>query len=507
MFAQQELWTRPVLEGDLEATVSDAPQADAVVNDIHSQLNATRVAGLARPSSVSELQRLIRAARADSLAISVAGGRHAMGGQQFATGALHVDMCRLARVLAFDRSRGLVTVEAGIQWPQLIDELLARQSDRAPCWTIRQKQTGADRLSIGGALASNIHGRGLTMAPIVEDVESFTLLDAWGDIHTCSRTRNPDLFRLAIGGYGLFGIVYAVTLRLARRHNLVRHVELRTIDGLVAAFEARIAGGYEYGDFQFATDARGEGFLREGVFSCYLPIADGGNAHTDADSTQEVAPDAVPGKVLTQDDWRCLAYLAHVDKARAFEMYAQHYLATHGQIYWSDTHQLAEYLDDYHAALDPVLPARRKATEVITEIFVPPSALISFMDEVRRDFRRHDVDVIYGTIRLVKRDAETYLAWAREPWACVIFNLHTEHSPAGIETSAAAFRRLIDIGRRHRGSYYLTYHRWATREQVAACHPALPAFLAKKREVDPEERFQSDWYRHYRAMFADMRDL
>jgi hypothetical protein len=33
--------------------------------------------------------------------------------------------------------------------------------------------------------------------------------------------------------------------------------------------------------------------------------------------------------------------------------------------------------------------------------------------------------------------------------------------------------------------------------------PAVPEFLRLKRRYDPEERFQSDWYRHYRAMFAD----
>ena len=71
-----------------------------------------------------------------------------------------------------------------------------------------------------------------------------------------------------------------------------------------------------------------------------------------------------------------------------------------------------------------------------------------------------------------------------------------------IESAKAVFLKLIDLAIERGGSYYLTYHRWATREQVLACYPQFAEFLSKKRDFDPEERFQSNWYRHYRAMFA-----
>jgi hypothetical protein len=56
--------------------------------------------------------------------------------------------------------------------------------------------------------------------------------------------------------------------------------------------------------------------------------------------------------------------LTHTNKAEAFERYAAHYLATSGQLYWSDAHQSAEYIDDYHRALDEALGGGR-ATEMI----------------------------------------------------------------------------------------------------------------------------------------------
>ncbi len=171
-------------------------------------------------------------------------------------------------------------------------------------------------------------------------------------------------------------------------------------------------------------------------------------------------------------------------------------------MYWSDEHQLGVYVDDYHREVDRRLGAHDRATEMITELYVPRHRLPDFLAEMRADFRRHAVELIYGSVRLIERDDETVLAWAREPWACVVLNVHVVHTPAGLAHAKAAFRRLIRMAASRGGTYYLTYHRWATREQVETCHPRLPEVLRRKRVYDPEERFQSDWYRHYRAMFA-----
>ena len=99
---------------------------------------------------------------------------------------------------------------------------------------------------------------------------------------------------------------------------------------------------------------------------------------------------------------------------------------------------------------------------------------------------------------------ETFLAWARQRYACVVLNLHVDHHPAGLAAARRQFRGLIDLARARGGTYFLTYHRWATREQLDACHPQLPAFLRRKLAHDPAERFQSEWYRHLRGLYADV---
>ena len=465
-----------------------------LVNDIHSQLNATRVAAVVAPGDVAGLAEHVVRARHHGHSVAIAGGRHAMGGQQFGDASVLVDTRSLDRVLDFDADRGLVSVEGGILWPSLMAWLERFQQTSDPCdsrvrWGIIQKQTGADRLSLGGALSCNAHGRGLTLKPIVDQVESFDILDSTGNVRTCSRRQSSDLFRLAIGGYGLFGVITKVVLRLRPRVKVERVVTLGETADIIDRFEQRIRDGYVYGDFQFATDDGRDSFLRRGIFSCYRPVA--------------------PATPLTEhptrfhpDDWARLTRFSHTNKRLAFEIYSTRYLETSGQIYWADSQLSAAYVDNYHEDLDRVTGARVKGSEMITEIYVKRHRLPAFMEEAREALREHRANVIYGTIRLIEQDDETFLAWARDRYACIIFNLHVDHTPAEIARAADAFRALIDLGIRHGGRYYLTYHRWARKDQVERCYPELPAFLALKERHDPHEVFQSNWYRHYKAMFS-----
>ncbi len=457
------------------------------VNDVHSQLNRTRVRELLMPRTRDELAEIVYSASRRSVAISVSGCHHSMGGQQFATDSNCIDTRGLDRVISFDRERGLIEVEAGIQWPKLIRAYLDAQASSAKQWGIAQKQTGADTFTLGGSLSSNVHGRGLTMKPLISNIESFTLINGNGKSVLCSRDQNSELFRVAIGGYGLFGLIDTVTLRLVPRQKLRRVVEIIRANDLSKSFEQRIAEKFLYGDFQFSVDEKSPDFLQCGVFSCYEPI--GENEPVSAK------------KELRDDEWLELLRLAYTDREKAFKRYSDYYLSTNGQTYWSDTNQLSAYLPNYAQKIRERVGGEESSL-IITEIYVPRPDLPGFLARAAELLRSNRTIVIYGTVRLIEKDNESFLAWAKQPYACVIFNLLTFHSPAAIEASARAFRSLIDLAMARGGSYYLTYHKFAKPDQVVACYPQFKQFLELKRNYDPTERFQSDWYRYYRKLFA-----
>src|SRR6266403_456212 len=171
MISRREFMAGSVALAASTASKRLAPEPESIlVNDVHSQLNPTRVLGISQPRSLEDVQKLIRAARKGRKVVSLAGGRHAMGGQQFGAETLLLDIRKLSRVLNLDRKRGIIEVEAGIEWPELIDGYLALQNGDHQSWGIAQKQTGADRLSMAGTIAANAHGRGLKMKPFISDV-------------------------------------------------------------------------------------------------------------------------------------------------------------------------------------------------------------------------------------------------------------------------------------------------------------------------------------------------
>lgn len=454
------------------------------LNDIHSRLNSSSHFTVVYPKSIVELREIIKDAKDNGRKISISGGRHSMGGQQFGNDSVNINLDFFSNVITFDAQNGLVEVESGIQWPKLVEWLASSQRNSNVRWGIRQKQTGADNLSIGGSLSSNIHGRGLNMKPFIDDIESFGLINADSDILECSREKNTEMFRLVIGGYGLFGVIATVKIRLAKIQILERIVELTDINNFSRELTEKIDDGCLYGDFQFSIDSASDSFLRSGVSSFYKPIA----GHSDGPDTHNE---------LSENDWKSLIYLAHTDKGKAFAKYSEFYLSTNGQRYQSDVHQMGVYIKDYHEQLNFLC----KASEMIGEIFVPKDKLVMLFDELRSDLRALNVDVIYGTVRFIKKDKESFLAWAKEDYVTIVFNFHIEHTTEGIRKATAAFRHIIDCALNLGGSYFLTYHKWARKDQVLRAYPQFVEFLKFKVKYDASELFLSDWYVHYKKMF------
>jgi FAD/FMN-containing dehydrogenase len=464
-----------------------------LLNDVHSQLNPTTVAQVLRPTTLEALCEIVEQAQREHACLSVAGARHAMGGQQFATEQWHLDMTGLNRVLHTDAQQGLLQMQAGANWHHIIAASHQMPTPEGGTWAIRQKQTGVDEVTLGGSISANAHGRGLLMQPLGADIQDLTLVDAQGQVQLCSRSHNAELFSLVIGGYGLFGVIYAATLRLVPRQRVRRAVDILDLADAMNAVYRRVNEGCLYGDFQFVIDSQDDSFLHRGVFACYKPTAE---PVTESASSADLQPEA----------WLQLLKLAHEDKAKAFKLYAQHYLSTHGQCYWADTMQLSTYIPSYADFLErselPQKTSGPRQTLVIGEHYVPREQIAAFMEQAADVLKAQSVEVIYGTIRAILKDDVSFLPWAKDDYACVIFNLRTTHTALGQAQTAQAFRGLMDAALALGGSYFLTYHRYATREQVLKAYPQFETFLERKRFFDPQTLFTSDWYQHHVALLG-----
>ena len=463
----------------------DFASAGDQVNDIQSELNLTNVSQILRPRSTEDMLRAVRAGVRSSQPQAVCGARHSMGGQQFLSNAPLIDMTAATGVYALDSASGLARVSAGIQWPDLYRELERLQPGNDFRWVVREKQTGVDRVSLGGCVSSNIHGRGLTSAPFISDVESLAVVNSRGELVEVSRKSNSELFSLICGGYGMFGLIAEVTLRLKRRVKVRRIVEVIPLADLLTKMASRRREGCIYGDCQYAIDLNRPPEQHPGVLSCYQPVAD----DTPLPERQlHLSPEA----------WGKLYELTRSNKPEAFTQYSDYYLRTDGQVYWSEQQQISgDFFRGYVAARKNL-----GGTELISEFYITEENLFELLKRSQKLLRERNADVAFGSIRFIKQDTESFLAWARKDYVCIVCNLHVDHTPQGIAKVADDFRALIDLVLQLGGSYYLTYHRFARPDQVLTAYPNFPDFLRLKREFDPSGIFQSDWYRHYAPQFS-----
>jgi hypothetical protein len=111
------------------------------------------------------------------------------------------DRARLDRVLRMDASHGRVEVQASASWQSLATRL---QCDWGAAWL--------GMPDIGRSVAENVAGP--DGRPMVRHIEALTLVTPDGELRRACRESHPDLFSLAVGGHGLFGALYSVTLRL-----------------------------------------------------------------------------------------------------------------------------------------------------------------------------------------------------------------------------------------------------------------------------------------------------
>jgi len=471
----------------LAAPSLDSPSG-TLVNDIHTGWNPTWVDRVEQPTSVSEVQALIKSVKKHGRVISVSGSRHATGGQQFAERSMLVDTRRMKSVVGLDTKSGVLTVEGGIEWPELIQGYLKAQS-AVPAWGIRQKQGGGDHMTIGGALSANAHGHCLGAPPIVSDVEWVEIATADNHVQKCSRTEGKELFSLAIGGYGLFGIITAVGLRLTPRRKVRRNVETLTLAEASTSVEGRAANKAAFGYFQYNTDETSLEFMRTGILTTYemvsdeTPISDGS---TDIDE----APLA------------SLLELAHKDRRSAYRHYATFELSKSGNVEWSDLHQLSSYPSGYHTKMDQHHPGQKKGADLVWEFYVPRGDLIAFLEEARNLLLKNETSLIYGTVRFIEQDRDSFLAWAKKRYACVIFTPHFPDDALEKRKASEIYRQLAQAAIKRGGSFYLTYNRFAARNEMDLAYPQFAEFLQLKRKYDPTQLFQSEWYRYYRDMYT-----
>jgi len=115
---------------------------------------------------------------------------------------------KLNKFISFDRLNGIIECESGV----LLSEVL---EVAVPQGYFLYVTPGTKFVSVGGAIASDVHGKNHhAEGCFSEYVLEFQLMTESGDIMTCSREENQEKFWATIGGMGLTGIILTAKFKL-----------------------------------------------------------------------------------------------------------------------------------------------------------------------------------------------------------------------------------------------------------------------------------------------------
>src|SRR5262249_49435301 len=149
-----------------------------------------------RPRSVEEVRACFDLARRERTTLGLRGSGCSYGDASVNERGHALDLSAMNRVLAWDGERGVATLEPGVTVEQLWKRILADG-----WWPAVVPGTALP--TIAGVAAMNIHGKNNFRVGTVGDwIDEFDIVLPTGEVRTCSRELEADLFHAAIGGFG-----------------------------------------------------------------------------------------------------------------------------------------------------------------------------------------------------------------------------------------------------------------------------------------------------------------
>jgi FAD/FMN-containing dehydrogenase len=340
--------------------------------------------------------------------------------------------------------------------------------------------------TVGGTLSANAHGRDIDVTQFVEVVESFRLLLADGRVAQVSRRENPELFSLVVGGYGLYGVILDVTLRVTRDELYEQHAVSMDYRRFPAYFAQQIRPDSTVVLMlaRPSIDPDSASFLRELVIVTWRR---GRERAGDFQLTEEanVRRDKFFFGLSRRFDW-----------AKAFRWKLQKRVELGAGE--------ARVVSRNNSMRPPLAPLElldyrsKRDTDIIQEYFVPVENFVPFMDRFREILVAGRMNVLSSTVRYVSPNATPALAYAprREAFAIIQMS-NVELSAAGQARAAEVTRKLVDAAIEQGGTYYLTYQLYPTAEQLHRAYPNARHAFERKRFYDPDEIFSSQFYDLY----------
>ena len=455
------------------------------VIDDASCLNATPIYGRLPVKSIADIQAAIAYARANGLTVTPAGVRHSMGGQAFAENGIILDMTGYNTIVV-DPDARTVRAESGATWHDI-------QNHLHPLLAVKAMQS-TDIFTVGGSISVNAHGMDHQVGALMRTIRSMRMVMPDGSLRDVTPSGDPELFRLIVGGYGLFGVIAEVELEVT--DNLIYRTGRRIVDytDLPRVLDEEILPDEAVGLFYaHLSTAPGDGFLREVLIYKFQaedaprpdlpPLGEAGMVKT----KRLIFNLAKHGSLFAKAKWFAEKRIDPLFEACT---------VSRQEAQAAGEACLVTRNEPMHDSVPYLMNRLTDETDILHEYFIPRAQLLPFIDRVREISESSRLTLLNASVRVVHRE-DNALTYAPEDAYSLVLYFNQSADQAGNEAMESLTNELIEATLEVGGRFFLPYQLYYDAAQLARSYPEISDFFAAKRRYDPDEILTNTFYKKY----------
>ncbi|MBX4201031.1 FAD-binding oxidoreductase [Candidatus Parcubacteria bacterium] len=453
--------------------------------DDASCLDKTAVFGIVEVKNESDIKNALIFAKENNLKVSIAGVKHSMGGQAFLKGAMVLNMVGFNKKI-LNEAENTMTVQSGATWHDI-------QNWLHPKYAVKAMQS-TDIFTVGGSISVNAHGMDHQVGSLGKTIQSLRIMLPDGTIKTASRTENPELFNLVIGGYGLFGVVLDAKIDITE--NVLYRSERKVINytEFLDTYNNQINSDPDNQLFYGHLSTGPQSFLKEMILYTYKKVDEPG---VQIPPLAEVS--AIPLRRL-MINFSKQGYLG-----ATLKWFAEKYIEP--KLESCDIKSRAQALGEGEACLvsrnepmhDSVKYLKnnlKNDTDILQEYFIPRGQFVPFVDEMRKVLLANHANLLNASVRVIHKE-DNFLNYAPQDSFAIVLYLNQKTDAQANQNMAKLTSDLIDLSNEYSGRFFLPYQLHYTFEQLKKSYPEINGFFADKKKYDPDGLFRNTFYEKY----------
>jgi FAD/FMN-containing dehydrogenase len=463
------------------------PAGASVINDV-SCLNPTPVSGVVTVRSEDDVRRALEDARTRHVKVSVAGARHSQGGHAFANGNIVLDMRGFNRI-RLDEAAEVVRVQSGATWHDI-------QNVLHPRFAVKAMQS-TDVFTVGGSISVNAHGMDHRAGSVGRTVRSMRVMLANGEVRTVGPTSDPELFRLVVGGYGLFGVILDVEIELTRNAIYRSGREVMDYRAFPAFFNDRILRDESYRLVYAHLSTAPQSLLRETLVYTYQevdaplaivpPLAE---VHGVGLRRLVFNASKLGGTAMRLKWWAEKRIEPMLESCPASPRRESRSQSTPDGC-------LVSRNDPMHDSVPYLMNRLSGETDILQEYFIPRDRLVTFVDGLRDQVVAHRANLLNASVRVVHREDNLLTYAPSDNIFAVVLYLNQKTTAEANERMARFTHDLIELTLQSGGRFFLPYQLHYTPDQLRRAYPEIEAFFKAKDVYDPDHLFTNTFYNKY----------